>query len=60
VWSGDRVDWKPIPDDEAEQESMLDAIIQSDPAVIPAGTDISPPCTPTAWFFLYPETDEES
>jgi len=26
----------------------------------PAGTDITPPCTPTAWYFLHPETDGES
>jgi len=60
VWNVDRVDWKPIPDDESAQESMLDTIIKSSPEVIPAGTDISPPCTPAAWYFLHPETDEES
>jgi len=60
VWNVDRVDWRPVPADEAEQESMLDMIIKSDPEVIPAGTDITPPCTPTAWYFLHPETDEES
>jgi len=59
-WSNGRVDWRPVTADEAEQESMLDTILNSRPEVIPAGTDITPPCTPTAWYFLHPETDEES
>lgn len=62
VWSDQHgmVEWRPMPVDDAEQESMLDGIIQRahDPrGVIPRGVDCTPPCaTDGEWFYLFPPT----
>lgn len=54
VWKDGEIDWRAIPAAAAEQESMLDDIIVSDPAVIPVDTDCTPPVQAEAWWFLSP------
>ena len=55
-----KVEWRPIPLAETENERLLNSVLREAKVAIPVGSDITPPCkTQGDWYFLYPQPETE-
>ena len=60
LWSGGKVDWRPVPNGEAH-ERLLESVMKEARAAIPAGSDITPPCETTGeMYLLFPQDETQT